>query len=392
MIGTGYLNDNNLNPINENRYYYTTHMNKKMKQSYSTSNILDKKNSGDFPLLLSTPISYIKKFSSFSEKERNEKNFLALLRLKHFLSMFWKKRKEIVKEFFNKFNIKETFFYKVNNLDNLANYINDNINDDNDLNQNNSNIETRLPMIEIILKGIKYKSYLNIKKNDSKEEKKIKLKKNKNLSTDNLNYSNDELSEEKEYLDSLITKEKISKYKSFLDRNYKTSVNNRLLKGLTKEEKLNYFSKKKFGKVEIRDKNNLANNLEKQAFYDKRFNLKSNKYFNKSSIKYYNDEDLKRLNDELNCVSNSIVKKFESERLKNTHEKILGAKKYRGLNEKIVDKLNQRLYYTIKEKYHLNHPEVIPTQKKKLLEYIIVQKLQERKNFEEKLLNDIKSS
>ena len=392
MIGTGYLNDNNLNPINENRYYYTTHMNKKMKQSYSTSNILDKKNSGDFPLLLSTPISYIKKFSSFSEKERNEKNFLALLRLKHFLSMFWKKRKEIVKEFFNKFNIKEPFFYKVNNLDNFANYINDNINDDNDLNQNNSNIETRLPMIEIILKGIKYKSYLNIKKNDNKEEKKIKLKKNKNLSTDNLNYSNDELSEEKEYLDSLITKEKISKYKSFLDRNYKTSVNNRLLKGLTKEEKLNYFSKKKFGKVEIRDKNNLANNLEKQAFYDKRFNLKSNKYFNKSSIKYYNDEDLKRLNDELNCVSNSIVKKFESERLKNTHEKILGAKKYRGLNEKIVDKLNQRLYYTIKEKYHLNHPEVIPTQKKKLLEYIIVQKLQERKNFEEKLLNDIKSS
>ena len=392
MIGTGYLNDNNLNPINENRYYYTTHMNKKMKQSYSTSNILDKKNSGDFPLLLSTPISYIKKFSSFSEKERNEKNFLALLRLKHFLSMFWKKRKEIVKEFFNKFNIKEPFFYKVNNLDNFANYINDNINDDNDLNQNNSNIETRLPMIEIILKGIKYKSYLNIKKNENKEEKKIKLKKNKNLSTDNLNYSNDELSEEKEYLDSLITKEKISKYKSFLDRNYKTSVNNRLLKGLTKEEKLNYFSKKKFGKVEIRDKNNLANNLEKQAFYDKRFNLKSNKYFNKSSIKYYNDEDLKRLNDELNCVSNSIVKKFESERLKNTHEKILGAKKYRGLNEKIVDKLNQRLYYTIKEKYHLNHPEVIPTQKKKLLEYIIVQKLQERKNFEEKLLNDIKSS
>ena len=392
MIGTGYLNDNNLNSVNENRYYYTTHMNKKMKQSYSTSNILDKKNSGDFPLLLSTPISYIKKFSSFSEKERNEKNFLALLRLKHFLSMFWKKRKEIVKEFFNKFNIKEPFFYKVNNLDNFANYINDNINDDNDLNQNNSNIETRLPMIDIILKGIKYKSYLNIKKNDKKEEKKIKLKKNKNLSTDNLNYSNDELSEEKEYLDSLITKEKISKYKSFLDRNYKTSVNNRLLKGLTKEEKLNYFSKKKFGKVEIRDKNNLANNLEKQAFYDKRFNLKSNKYFNKSSIKYYNDEDLKRLNDELNCVSNSIVKKFESERLKNTHEKILGSKKYRGLNEKIIDKLNQRLYYTIKEKYHLNHPEVIPTQKKKLLEYIIVQKLQERKNFEEKLLNDIKSS
>ena len=34
-------------------------------------------------------------------------------------------------------------------------------------------------MIEIILKGIKYKSYLNIKKNNNKEEKKKKLKKKK---------------------------------------------------------------------------------------------------------------------------------------------------------------------------------------------------------------------
>ena len=352
---------------------------RKMKHSFSTSHILDKKNWGDFPLLLSTPSSYIKKFSSYSEKERNEKNILALLKLKHFLSMYWKQRKDIIKEFFDKYNINEPLFYKDNYLDNFANYINDNVTNNNNLNDNNCNIETRLPMVDIILKGIKYKSYSNIKK------------KNKtNYGKNRLNSSTDELSEENEYIDSLITKGKIAKYKSFLNRNYKTSVNNRLLKGLTKEEKLNYFSKKKYGRVEIRDKNNLVNSLEKQALYIKRFNPKSNRYFNKSSIKYYNNDDLKRLNDELNFISYSIVKKFESESMRKTQEKILGAKKYKGLNDKIIDKLNHRLYYTIKEKYHLNHPEVIPTQKKKLLEYIIAQKVQERKNYEKKLLSDLK--
>ena len=335
LVGKGYPDASKNILVGENAIY--GNLNKKMKHSYSTSHILDKKNSGDFPLLLSTPSSYIKKFSSYSEKERD------------------------------------------NHLDNFANYINDNVSNDNNLNDNNCNIETRLPMIDIILKGIKYKSYSNIKKKS----------KGKN-SIQNLNSSMDELSEEKEYIDSLITKGKIAKYKSFLNRNYKTSVTNRLLKGLTKEEKLNYFSKKKYGRVEIRDKNNLVNNLEKQALYIKRLNPKFNKYFNKSSIKYYNNDDLKKLNDELNYVSYSIVKKFESESMKKTQEKILGTKKYKGLNDKIIDKLNQRLYYTIKEKYHLSHPEVIPTQKKKLLEYIIAQKIQERKNFEQKLLKDLK--
>ena len=377
LVGKGYPDASKNILVGENAIY--GNLNKKMKHSYSTSHILDKKNSGDFPLLLSTPSSYIKKFSSYSEKERNEKNILALLKLKHFLNLYWKKRKEIIKEFFDKYNMKESFFYKDNHLDNFANYINDNVSNDNNLNDNNCNIETRLPMIDIILKGIKYKSYSNIKKK-SKGKNTIK----------NLNSSTDELSEEKEYIDSLITKGKIAKYKSFLNRNYKTSVTNRLLKGLTKEEKLNYFSKKKYGRVEIRDKNNLVNNLEKQALYIKRLNPKFNKYFNKSSIKYYNNDDLKKLNDELNYVSYSIVKKFESESMKKTQEKILGTKKYKGLNDKIIDKLNQRLYYTIKEKYHLSHPEVIPTQKKKLLEYIIAQKIQERKNFEQKLLKDLK--
>lgn len=373
----------NNNHLDESRLFQN--YNKKMKNSYSTSHILDKKNTGDFPLLLSTPSSYVKKYSSYSEKERDEKNILSLLKLKYFLNIYWKERKEIIKEFFDKFNMNEPLFYKDNHLDNFANYINDNVSNDVNFNNNYCNIETRLPMIDIISKGIKYKSYSNIKKSD-KNKNTIKSKKSSNY----LNNSIDELSEEKEYLDSLITKGKIAKYKSFLNRNYKTSVTNRLLKGLTKEEKLNYFSKKKYGRVEIRDKNNLVNNLEKQALYIKKFNPKTKKYFNKSSINYFNNDDLKKLNDELNFVSYSIVKKFESESMKKTQEKILGTKKYKGLNDKIIDKLNQRLYYTIKEKYHLSHPEVIPTQKKKLLEYIIVQKIQERNNFEQKLLKDLK--
>ena len=389
-LGTEHLNEPKSNIINEKRLY--TVLDKKKKHSYSTSNILDKKNTGDFPLLLSIPSSYIKKFSSCSEKKRNENNLFALFKLKHFLTLYWKQRREIVKEFFDKFNINDSLFYKDSHLDNFANYVNDNIINDNNLNKYNCNIETRLPMLDIITKGIKYKSNMNNTKynnfNKYKKNSQILGKKLQNQhSKKYINDSEDILSEEKEYIDSIIIKGKIDKYRSFLNRNYKKSVTNKLLKGLTKEEKLNYFSKKKYGSVEIRDKNNLANNLKKQALYIKKFNPTMNKFFNKNSIKYYNDDDLKKLNDELNDVSYSIIKKFESQRMKKTQEKILGTKK---LNDKIIDKLNHRLYYTIKEKYHLNHPEVIPTQKKKLLEYIIVQKLKERNNFEQKLLKDLK--
>ena len=383
MMVTGFIN-----PPQSN-LEHDMGLTKRMNHSHSTSHILDKKTLGGFPLLLSTPTSYEKKFSSLSEKERNEKNILALLKLKRFLNLYWKQRRELVKEFFDKYNINELYLYQDNYLDNFAHYVNDHVNNGNNLNENSCDIETRLPMIDIIVKGVKYKSNVNIKKDINDNGHKKIFKKKLNLKF-NISSSTDELTKEKEYLESIISKRRIDEYRSFLNRNYKKSVTNNLLKGLSKEEKLKYFSKKKFGKVEIKDKNNLANNLKKQAFYIKRFDPNSNKYFNKSSIKYYNKDDLKRLNDELNYVSYSILKKFESDSMKKTQEKILGPRKYNGLNDKIIDKLNQRLYYTIKEKYHLNHPEVIPTQKKKLLEYIIAQKLQERKNFEDKLLKDLK--
>ena len=68
-------------------------------------------------------------------------------------------------------------------------------------------------------------------------------------------------------------------------------------------------------------------------------------------------------------------------------EKLLGIKGEK-LNENIIDKLNDRLYYTIKVKYHKNNPEVIPKKKQKLLEYIIANKVKQRKDFLDKLLQN----
>ena len=358
-------NKGNNNSVSTMVNFYSS--NKKKHFPYATNHILEKKNDGDFPLLLSAPISYVKKFNSFSEKERNEKNILSLLKLRHFLNNYWQERKEIIKEFFEKYNSNDSFLYEDNNLDNFAHFVKDNV----DQKNNSIHIETRLPMTEIILKGIKYKPFSNKKKNVKKDSK---------LLSDQLSKSTGELGGNED------AKSRIAKYRKYLNKNYKQSVTNKLLKGMSKD----FFGNKKYGYVEISDKNNLANNLEKQALYSKRYNSMSSGNFCKGSIKYFNDDDLKKLNEELSVVSNSIIKKFECAESKKTEEKILGEKKYKGLNDKIIDKLNQRLYYTIKEKYHLSHPEVIPTQKKKLLEYIIVQKIKERKNFEQKLLDDMK--
>ena len=207
-----------------------------------------------------------------------------------------------------------------------------------------------------------------------------------------LNKSMDELSLEKEYNEYINEKGKLEKYRNFLNRNYKRAVMNQILKGLSKEEKIKYFGERRYGIVEIKDKNNLANSLEKQALYIKRYNQKTNTSFNKTSIKFFNDDDLKRLNDELNHVSYSIIKQMDNDDMKKNQENTLGKQRYNDLTDRAIDKLNQRLYYTIKQKYHKIHPEIIPTQKKKLLEYIIVQKIKEQNNFEGKLLKDLNKS
>ena len=159
-------NNNSMSTMVKDKTVYINNSNNKRHFQRSTNHILDKKNHGDFPLLLSSPLSYVKKFNSYSEKERNEKNILSLLKLRHFLNIYWRERKELVKEFFDKFNLKEPFFYEDNHLDNFAHFVKDNVDQN-----NNVHIETRYPMSDIALKGIKYKPLSNIKKNIKRNSK-----------------------------------------------------------------------------------------------------------------------------------------------------------------------------------------------------------------------------
>ena len=140
-----------VNPINEYNKNTILFLSNRSRHSYSASHILDTKCKDSFSLLVNNPLSREKKFSSFFGKERNDKNVVALIRLKHFLSKYWKQRKNVVIDFFQKNNIYGNFFYKDKHLYNFENFINDNVFDDK--NGTECFIETRYSMIEI-LKGI----------------------------------------------------------------------------------------------------------------------------------------------------------------------------------------------------------------------------------------------
>ena len=156
-----------------------------------------------------------------------------------------------------------------------------------------------------------------------------------------------------------------------------------MLKRFTKEEKLLYFSGKKYGEIDIIDQKNLANNIHKQALYQKIYDSLQQEKFAKKSINFFNNEDLQKLNEELKVANNSVfINKIKEKKLIE-QEKSIGMKILR-YNSKIINKLNQRLYYTTKEKYHQNHPDIIPKKKQKLLEYVIAKRIKERKDYEDK--------
>ena len=368
---------NEVNPAYEYNKNSTLFLSKRPKHSYSTSHILDTKNKDSFPLLINSPLNIEKKFSSFSEKERNDKNIAALIKLKHFLSMYWKQRKDIVIEFFQKNNIYGNFFYKDKHLYNFANFINDNVFDDK--NGTKCFIETRYPMIEIVLKGIKYKPTFDLNKVEMNKAKTIQtIRKNSRISG-----SVDILNREKEMADYIESKGKLEKFRNYLDRNYKKYVINKMLKRFTKEEKLLYFSGKKYGEIDIIDQKNLANNIHKQALYQKIYDSLQQEKFAKKSINFFNNDDLQKLNEELKVANNSVFINKMKEKKLIEQEKAIGMKILR-YNNKIINKLNQRLYYTTKEKYHQNHPDIIPKKKQKLLEYVIAKRIKERKDYEDK--------
>ena len=365
------------NPLNDYNKNSTIFSSKKTKHSYSTSHILDSKGKDSFPILINSPLNIEKKFSSRSEKERNDKNVSALIRLKHYLTLYWKQRKEVIIEFFQKNNIYGNFFYKEKHLYNFANFINENVFDDK--NGTKCNIETRYPMIEIVLKGINYKPVFNIKKKEvNKNSNPASLRKSLKIGE-----TFDELNQEKEMADYMESKDKVEKFRNYLDRNYKKSIIDKMLKRLTKEEKLVYFSEKKYGEIEIIDKQNLVNNIHKQALYQKIYDSLNEEKFSKKSINFFNNDDLQKLNEELKVAKDSIFRNSLKKYKLKEQEKTPGIKKSTS-NKRIIDKLNQRLYYTTKEKYHQNHPEIIPKRKHKLLEYVIAQRIKERKEFEDK--------
>ena len=152
---------------------------------------------------------------------------------------------------------------------------------------------------------------------------------------------------------------------------------------MTKEEKKNYFSGKKYGVIDIPDKKNLANNIYKRAFYQKIYDSQTKENLTKKSIKYFNNDDLKKLNEELKVASDSIFKKAIDEKKLIQKEKNIGIKHLK-ISNKTINKLNQRLYYTIKIKYHQNNPDIIPKKKHKLLEYVIAKRIKERKDYLDK--------
>ena len=110
------------------------------------SSILQKRNHQDLPIFLNSPITFVKNYKSNFEKETNEKNNIALLRLEDFLDIYWDRKIELVTEFTYKINGSE--YYKSKSLENLAQYVYDNINEDTNITR--GVVEARIPLKKII--------------------------------------------------------------------------------------------------------------------------------------------------------------------------------------------------------------------------------------------------
>ena len=378
-------------------------------ESRSVTNILQRKFHGDLPIFLNSPVTFIKNFKSNSEKERDEKNSHALFRLRDFLDIYWDKRAELVSEFFSTYQINNEQYYTKKNLENFANFIYDNIKDN--TNVTKGIIETRIPMKEIIDKGIHYNAYSlrrvnpsktirfeNNKRSNRKNRTTInwfqsKIKKKNNIKYDiNLgnfrksrtmfknednntnscfyldNYINNEYQmSDRETNDKIVLDEKIEKYRKYLDKNYGAKVNNKFMRKYNQKEKDIYFNKRKVGTIDIANKDNLVNNINKQSNF---YKLKStNLSIRKSQPIYtFSEKDYKELYNELKEAKQSYV--YENKGEENNNE----------------DNVWIKMYEDDKRQKFEKHPELVLKKKKKLLEYIIFQNIKERKEFEKDLL------
>ena len=415
---TPYPNKTNIN-FNRNIIYKIPykHSNKSFA-SRSISNILLRKKHGEIPIILNSPITFIKNYKSNSEKERDEKNSKSLFRLRDFLDMYWDKRNQLVTEFFNEYQVADKEYYTLKKLENFAHYIFDNIS----VNTNiiKGIIETRIPMKEIIDKGVQYKNYslkkmknsnsmpafsdINLIEHKNKNQTdnnwfnsnqtQIKMKDNNTnnfslrksrmienkgeINVDNCfnidNYMNENYQiSDKEKVEKKIINDKIYKYKKYLDKNYGQKINNKFLKDYNQNEKINYFHKRKIGKIDIPDRKNLANNIQKQSeFYKLKstsFSLRKN-----DSIHSLSENDFKELYNELNKIKENYT--------------IFGDEKENELNEKGSqdDNIWIKMYEDVKKNKFEKNPETILKKKKKLLEFIIFQNIKRRKDLEKDVL------
>jgi len=386
--------------------------------SRPVSNILLRKRHGEIPIILNSPITFIKNYKSNSEKERDEKNSKALFRLRDFLDMYWDKRNQLVTEFFNTYQVTNKEYYTIKKLENFAHYIFDNISENTNITK--GIIETRIPMKEIIDKGVQYKNYsfkkmknsnsmpafsdINLIENKNKNitgnnwfnsnQTKINMKDNyannfslrKSRMIENKgeinanncfyidNYMNDKYQiSDKEENEKKILNDKICKYKKYLDKNYGQNINNKFLKDYNQNEKINYFNKRKIGKIDIPDRKNLANNIQKQSDF---YKLKSTSFSLRKncSILSFSEHDFKELYNELNQVKENYT--------------IFGDEKENELNVKGSQDENIwiKMYEDVKKHKFEKNPETILKKKKKLLEYIIFQHIKRRKDLEKDVL------
>ena len=160
--------------------------------------------------------------------------------------------------------------------------------------------------------------------------------------------------------------EKIEKYKKFLNKNYGVKVTNKFMRKYNQNEKNNYFNKRKVGTIDIPDKDNLINNINKQSNF---YKLKSTSFSKRKSqsIHTFSENDFKELYNELKEAKQSYI-----------YDK-------KGNNNK-KENIWLRMYEDVKKHKFEKRPELILKKKKKLLEYIIFQSIQERKQFEKDLL------
>ena len=151
------LNNTNVKFNQKNKQEMNSKIKLVKRPQRSVSNLLKQKDQDKIPMVINAPISFVKNFKSNSEKKRDERNSNALLKLRNIIDKNWRKRLEYVKEFFIINQINNDDYFSNVSLENFAHFVHDNIDDD--TNMMKGLIETRIPMRQIINKGIKYKNY-----------------------------------------------------------------------------------------------------------------------------------------------------------------------------------------------------------------------------------------